>query len=74
MKKMIFTFIIILIFSSCFSNPLTGKKTMAFVDNSSLFSMSFAQYDDFIKESNVVKNTPEADMIVRVGGRLAQAA
>ena len=47
---------------------------MAFISNDQLFEMSFSQYEEFINESYVVTNTPEAEMIRRVGYRLADAA
>ncbi|MDR0323849.1 MAG: M48 family metallopeptidase [Treponema sp.] len=73
-KKPLVVFFIILIFSGCASNPLTGKKTMAFVDNRSLFPQSFAEYRNFLNENDVIKNTPEAEMVERVGQRMAEAA
>jgi predicted Zn-dependent protease len=45
-----------------------------FYGNQSLFPMAFAQYDEFLNESKVVKNTSEAQMIQRVGQRIATAA
>jgi len=47
---------------------------MAFVDNSQLFPSSFAQYDEFLQENTVVSGTADADMVSRVGAKLAQAA
>jgi len=47
---------------------------MAFVDNSQLFPMAFAQYDEFLNESTVIDGTPEAAMVSRVGAKLAEAA
>jgi len=73
-RKVYAVFFTVLVFSGCVTNPLTGKQTMAFVDNSSLFPMSFSEYDQFLKENKVIKNTPEAQMVERVGMRLAQAA
>ena len=67
------TFTIFLI-SACVSNPLTGKRTMAFVGNSQLFPMSFAQYEEFLNENTVVSGTADAQMVERVGRRLAEAA
>jgi len=72
--KKLALFLVVLVFSTCATNPLTGKKTMAFVNNSSLFPESFAEYQQFINENTVIKNTPEADMVTRVGSRLANAA
>ena len=63
-----------LLLSGCATNPLTGKSTMAFVDNSQLFPSSFAQYETFLQENTIVTNTAEAAMISKVGEKLAEAA
>ncbi|MBO6607283.1 M48 family metallopeptidase [Psychroserpens sp.] len=62
------------IFLSCATNPFTGKKTLALVSNNELFPTAFAQYDQFLSENNVVKGTSDAEMIQRVGQRIAVAA
>ena len=59
---------------SCATNPFTGKKTMAFVSNDQLFPTAFSQYDQFLNENKVVTGTPEAEMIKRVGERIAAAS
>ena len=59
---------------SCATNPFTGKKTMAFVSNDQLFPTAFAQYDQFLTDNNVVTGTKDAEMITRVGQRIAVAA
>lgn len=66
----------LLLFFSCATNPFTGKKTMALpgTENSSLFPTAFAQYNQFLNENNVVTGTTEAEMITRVGQRIAVAA
>jgi len=74
MKKLYSFLFAILLFLGCATNPLTGKNTMAFVSNRTLFPMSFSQYDEFLKENTVITNTEEADMVIRVGGRIAEAA
>jgi len=74
MKKLFPLVLIFLIFSGCATNPLTGKRDMAFIHNSQLFPMAFSQYDDFLRENTVVTNTPEANMVQRVGEKLADAA
>jgi predicted Zn-dependent protease len=75
MKKFIPIFAILcLIFTACASNPLTGKSTMAFVSNDELFPSSFEQYSEFLSQSTIVKGTPEAAMVDRVGNRIKQAA
>ncbi|AUC81648.1 M48 family metallopeptidase [Lacinutrix sp. Bg11-31] len=66
----------LLLFFSCSTNPFTGKKTMALpgTENSSLFPTAFAQYNQFLNENNIVTGTKEAEMISRVGQRIAVAA
>ena len=59
---------------SCATNPFTGKSTLALVPNSQIFPSSFAQYNQFLSENKVVKGTKEAEMITRVGQRIATAA
>jgi predicted Zn-dependent protease len=74
MKKIHYLFLIIIIFSGCATNPVTGQRNMAFISNNQLFSMSFASYQEFLSENTIVTGTPEAEMIVRVGNRLVEAA
>ena len=59
---------------ACATNPFTGKKTMALVSNAQLFPTAFAQYDQFLTENKVVKGTKDAEMITRVGQRIAVAS
>lgn len=75
MKKLLpFITVIVLCFSTCVSNPLTGKSTMAFVDNNELFPSSFGQYDQFLSENQVITGTPAAVMVERVGNALKESA
>lgn len=75
-KKQISLLAVGLLVLACATNPFTGKKTMALpgTENSSLFPMAFAQYDQFLAENKVVKGTSDAEMITRVGKRIATAA
>ena len=67
-------FVILILSFSCATNPFTGKKTMAFVSNTSLFPSAFLQYDQFLKEHDVIVNTDNSKMILRVGERISRAA
>ena len=73
-KNIIVATLMVLLFLSCATNPFTGKKTMALVPNSQLFPTAFQQYDQFLSENKVVKGTSDAEMITRVGQRIAVAA
>jgi len=74
LKNSIIAFGSVAMFLSCATNPFTGNKTMAFVSNDSLFPSAFAQYDQFLTENKVVTGTKDAEMIKRVGQRIAVAA
>ncbi|RED49599.1 M48 family metallopeptidase [Seonamhaeicola aphaedonensis] len=65
---------LLIIAIACATNPFTGKKTMALVPNSQLFPTAFSQYNQFLEENQVVKGTKDAEMITRVGQRIAVAA
>jgi predicted Zn-dependent protease len=60
--------------AACVTNPLTGKHTMALVDNQELFPSSFQQYDEFLSEHTVITGTADAGMVERVGMRIRDAA
>jgi len=74
LKKVILSLGIVMLMLSCATNPFTGKKTMAFVGNDQLFPSAFAQYNQVLTENKVIKGTSDADMITRVGQRIAIAA
>ncbi|AUS06190.1 M48 family metallopeptidase [Pseudotamlana carrageenivorans] len=72
--KTIVSLLVLTLIYSCATNPFTGKKTMALVPNSDLFPTSFAQYNQFLSENKIVKGTKDAQMITRVGERIASAS
>ncbi|MDY8136114.1 M48 family metallopeptidase [Aquimarina sp. 2201CG5-10] len=73
-RKSIVAFGAIALFMSCATNPFTGKQTLALVPNSQILPAAFAQYDKVLQESKVVKGTSDAEMIKRVGQKIATAA
>ncbi|WP_293299647.1 M48 family metallopeptidase [Allomuricauda sp.] len=74
MKRFILTASIFLAVAACKTNPFTGKSTLNFYPNSQIFPMAFAQYDQFLGENKVITGTSDAQMITRVGQRIASAA
>ena len=73
-NKVVLSFVIVVVAVSCATNPFTGKKTMAFVGNDELFPSAFAQYNQVLTENKVLTGTSDAEMITRVGQRIAVAA
>ena len=74
MRRLILTAAIFLAVAACKTNPFTGRSTLNFYPNSQIFPMAFAQYDQFLGENKVITGTSEAEMITRVGQRIATAA
>ena len=74
MKRMTMVLLLLLAVAACKTNPFTGKKTLNFYPNSQIFPMAFAQYDQFLTENQVVETSSEAQMIEKVGKRIASAA
>src|SRR5690606_17246782 len=73
-KSTLIMVLTVALFLSCSTNPFTGSKTLALVPNSQLFPTSFEQYNQFLGEHNVITGTKDAEMITRVGQRIAVAA
>ena len=73
MKKLIIISILLLA-SACKTNPFTGKSTLNFMPNSKVFPMAFSQYSTFLESNKVITNTNEAEMVKKVGERIAKAA
>ncbi|WP_292891191.1 M48 family metallopeptidase [Nonlabens sp.] len=65
---------LVFVLFSCKTNVFTGKKTLNFVPDSTLFPMAFTQYDQFLGENKVVTGTKESEMITRVGQKIKTAA
>ncbi|TVZ50889.1 M48 family metallopeptidase [Dokdonia sp. Hel_I_53] len=73
-KNTLIAILTIFLVCACKTSPFTGKKTLNFVSNDQLFPMAFQQYDAFLSENNVITGTPEANMVKRVGERIAVAS
>jgi predicted Zn-dependent protease len=74
MRKLRFFCIAILLFVGCEENPLTGKRYLALYSESQLFSMADDQYREFLSENKVITTGADAEMVARVGGKIAAAA
>lgn len=58
----------------CATNPMTGKRTLALVDNSTIFPTSFQQYNAFLNENKVITGTADAKRVEAVGLKIKKAA
>ncbi|MCM8571082.1 M48 family metallopeptidase [Gramella jeungdoensis] len=74
LKKTFIGLSVLLLIVACKTNPFTGEKNLNFVSNDQLFPASFAQYDQFLEENDVVRGTAEAEMVKRTGNKIVTAA
>lgn len=74
LKKILMGLSLVMFFVACKTNPFTGEKNLNFVSNDQLFPASFAQYDQFLDEHEVVRGTAEAAEVKRVGNKIVTAA
>ncbi len=65
--------IVTLVVVACATVPVTGRRQLNLIPRSELLAMSYTQYDRFLAEHPVVTGTPEAEMVERVGSRIAEA-
>lgn len=73
LKKISFLFALGLLLYSCSRVPLSGRNQLSLVGNQELLPLAYEQYDQVLAESNLVTNTSQGQMVVRVGRRIADA-
>lgn len=76
MKKVLYVLVILIssyTLHSCYSNPVTGRRTLNLADESSMRQMANTQYASFLASNPAVKGTRDAEMVQRIGTRMAAA-
>ena len=62
-----------LFLSSCGSVPFTGRRQLQLVSNEEVIALSLQQYQEFMRQAPVEKNSAHAKMVRNVGIRIANA-
>ena len=62
-----------LLLDSCGSVPFTGRRQLQLVSNDEVIALSLQQYQEFMRNAPVERGTSDAQMVDRVGKRIAQA-
>ena len=62
-----------LLFQICSLVPLTGRRQLSLVSDADMLSMSFSQYDQFLKENKLSANTAQTNMVKGIGRRIQNA-
>ncbi len=76
MKNKILLFVITfvtLIIISCSVVPITGRHQLNMIPNSTMLSMSYQQYGDFLKSNKKSTNKQQTRMVKKVGHRIQKA-
>jgi predicted Zn-dependent protease len=77
MKSLIFSIataiITIFILQACSTVPLTGRSQLNMIPSSEMLSMSFQQYDQFLKENKLSTNQTEVNLVKSTGVKIQHA-
>src|SRR5690554_4444092 len=58
---------------SCGSVPFTGRRQLQLVSNNEVIALSLQQYQEFMRTAPVERGTADAQMVNRIGSRIANA-
>jgi predicted Zn-dependent protease len=58
---------------TCSTVPITGRKQLSLIPSSQILSMSYSEYDGFLKANKLSTDQQATAMIKRVGGRIQGA-
>lgn len=73
MLKRIFLASSLFVAVSCSTVPVTGRRQLDVVPDSQMLSMSFTEYDNFLKQNRLSNDAGSTAMVKRVGQRIQQA-
>ncbi|OPX24262.1 MAG: peptidase M48 [Candidatus Cloacimonas sp. 4484_140] len=73
MKRLLFLLITFVLIVGCSTVPITGRKTLNLIPESQMNSMSFTQYDEFLKTNKLSNNRTQINIVKRVGHRIQKA-
>lgn len=68
-----FMMMLIAIMTSCGSVPFTGRRQLQLVSNNEVIALSLQQYQEFMRTAPIERGTSDAQMVNRVGSRIAGA-
>ena len=60
-------------FYSCSTVPLTGRSQLNMIPSGEMLTMSYQQYDLFLKDNKVSTNQAQVNMVKRIGGNIQNA-
>ena len=74
LNKILFSlFALLLMLYACSTVPLTGRKQLNIIPAGQMMSMSYQQYDDFLKQNKMSTDQKNTEMVKRVGTKIQTA-
>ncbi|RYE24920.1 MAG: M48 family peptidase [Sphingobacteriales bacterium] len=76
MRKLLFAFTSLALVTtlySCYKNPVTGRSSLNLVDEGTMSQMASQEYTSFLSTNAPVKGSRDAEMVQRIGTRMAAA-
>lgn len=73
-KNIISLGVVAMVAMACVKNPMTGRVSLQTVSDSELAASALTQYRTTLSKSKVITNTPEAQQVKLVGGKIKDAA
>jgi len=76
MKKVTVILVVMIssvIVDSCKTVPISGRKQMNLLPESTMLDMSLTNYNDFLKSNKISNNTSEVQLVKQTGQRIASA-
>ncbi len=65
--------VISFILLSCSTVPITGRKQLIIIPSTAMLSMSFQQYDEFLKNNKLSNDQKQTQIVKEVGRRIQRA-
>ena len=65
--------LIVWLASACATVPLTGRNQFILIPDGQIMALSFDEYDQFLSKHDLIKGTPQAKLVQRVGRRIQTA-
>jgi len=72
-RHFVFVILLLFVFVSCSTVPITGRKQLNLIPEGEMLSMSFQQYDDFLKSNKLSTDQAKTQMVKKVGLRIQRA-
>jgi predicted Zn-dependent protease len=67
------TVVLALVVFACSTVPITGRKQLSLIPASEMLSMSYSEYDGFLKSNKLSTNQEQIRLVKKVGGRIQKA-